>query len=72
MEFHFGADTPVDEERFNNDLETERDRNGFPPFDVRWYGNRLTVSVNSPNVHEASVRQMLKLVLGKQGRQLQD
>ncbi len=72
MEFHFEVDAAVDEERFNTDLESEREQNGFPPFHVSWSGNSLTVSVNSPNVPESSVRQMLRLALGRQERRLKD
>lgn len=72
MEFDFTVDAAVEENQFNNDLESEREQNGFPPFHVTWSGNSLTVSVNSKNMPEASVRQLVRLALGRQGRRLKD
>jgi hypothetical protein len=72
MEFHFEVDAAVDEERFNTDLESGQNQNSFPPFHASWSGNSLTVSVNSPNMPESSVRQIVKLALGRQGRRLKD
>ena len=72
MEFQFEVDDAVDRARFEQDLETERLRNGFPPVILRWNGNRFVVSVASNRVPEAELRKLMKLSLSRQGRRLNE
>lgn len=72
MEFQFEVDDAVDRARFEQDLETERLRNGFPPVVLRWNGNRFVVSVASNRVPEAELRKLMKLSLSRQGRRLNE
>jgi hypothetical protein len=73
--FNYDVDGPVDLGRFDADWKFQRSLfqrslSDFPPVKFSWQGAFVSASVESDNLPEVEMRNLLNFSLGPQGRRL--